>query len=386
MPSFLARLYAFKFFDSFILIFPLYAVMFVDAGLSPVQISVALIAWSATAFCLQIPSGVLADRWSRRHILAAAQLARAAGFAVWLVWPHFWGFLIGLVLWGIKSAFTSGAFEALLYDELKAKGRADDYTRTYGRARAVQAFAVVLAALGAAALARLGYSLELYASLGACAVATLAALSLPPADPARPAGDPGYLTHLRQGLSLSVREPVVLSILIFSAIVLALGGALEEFWPIFGIKVGLSRPLIALFVGAQNGIEMLASLLAHRVSRLATRWIYGLFTLGGALLAIAAGVFSPSAMILLALYSGLLKMIDVVFEGRLQHAIPSDRRATIGSVKGFAGEVGVTGLYLAFGPLAQATSYQIAFGACGVTGVLIGLVYLSRARGRGLAR
>jgi len=232
----------------------------------------------------------------------------------------------------------------------------------------------------------MGYSLELYASLAACAVATLAALSLPPADPARPAGDPGYLTHLRQGLSLSLREPVVLSILTFSAIVLALGGALEEFWPIFGIKVGLSRPLIALFVGSQNGVEMLASLLAHRVSRLATRWIYSLFTLGGALLAIAAGIFSPPAMILLALYSGLLKMIDVVFEGRLQQAIPSDRRATIGSVKGFAGEVGVTGLYLAFGPLAQAASYQVAFGACGVTGVLIGLIYLGRARGRVLKR
>ena len=386
MPSFLARLYAFKVFDSFILIFPLYAVMFVDAGMTPVQISVALIAWSATAFCLQIPSGVLADRWPRRYILAMAQVARAAGFLVWLVWPHFWGFVIGLVLWGIKSAFTSGAFEALLYDELKAKGREGDYTRIYGRARAVQAFAVVLAALGAAGLARMGYSLELYASLAACAVATLAALSLPPADPARPAGDPGYLTHLRQGLSLSLREPVVLSILTFSAIVLALGGALEEFWPIFGIKVGLSRPLIALFVGSQNGVEMLASLVAHRVSRLATRWIYSLFTLGGALLAIAAGIFSPPAMILLALYSGLLKMIDVVFEGRLQQAIPSDRRATIGSVKGFAGEVGVTGLYLAFGPLAQAASYQVAFGACGVTGVLIGLIYLGRARGRVLKR
>ena len=98
-------------------------------------------------------------------------------------------FLIGLVLWGIKSACTSGAFEALLYDELKAKDREGDYTRIYGRSRAVQAFAVVLAALGAAALARLGYSLELDASVAACVVATAAALSLPPAgaSPAWPA-------------------------------------------------------------------------------------------------------------------------------------------------------------------------------------------------------
>jgi MFS family permease len=379
MTRFLARLYAFKFFDSFILIVPLYAVMLVDAGLSPVQISVALIAWSATAFVLQIPSGVIADRGSRRHILAGAQLARAAGFVVWLLYPHFWGFLVGLVLWGVKSAFTSGTFEALLYDELKAHGHSADYTRIYGRARAVQAFAVVLAALGAAAVARRGYPLELAASLASIGLAILAALSLPPAAKASVASEHDYLTHLRLGLQLSLREPVVLSILLFSAIVLALGGALEEFWPIFGLKVGLTRPIVALFVGAQSAVEMLASLLAHRVSRLATRRIYGLFMLSGALLAGAAGLFSPGAMILLALYSGLLKMIDVVFEGRLQHAIPSDRRATIGSVKGFAGQVGVTGLYLGFGPLAQATSYRIAFMACGAAGVAIGLTYLARS-------
>lgn len=135
--------------------------------------------------------------------------------------------------------------------------------------------------------------------------------------------------------------------------------------------------MIAVFVGAQNGIEMLASLAAHRVARLSTRRIYGLFTLGGVTLVAAAGLFSAPAMILLALYSGLFKLIDVVFEGRLQHAIPSDRRATIGSVKGFAGEVGVTGLYVAFGPLAQATSYQIAFLVCGAVGVAIGLGYLA---------
>ena len=131
MTRFLAKLYAFKFFDSFILIVPLYAVMFVDAGLSARADLGGPDSLVGDRFVLQIPSGVIADRWSRRHILAGAQLARAAGFVVWLFYPHFWGFLAGLVLWGVKSAFTSGTFEALLYDELKAQGRAHDYTRIY---------------------------------------------------------------------------------------------------------------------------------------------------------------------------------------------------------------------------------------------------------------
>jgi MFS family permease len=376
MTSFLARVYAFNFFDRFILIFPLYTVMFVDAGLKPVEITVCLTAWSITSFVLQVPSGVIADRWSRRHILAWSQLARGAGFVVWLLDPHFWGFLAGLLLWGVKSAFTSGTYEALLYDELRARGEAQSYTRIFGRTRAIQSGGVLLAALGAAVAARFGYAATLLASLVAVALATVAALSLPPAAPTLPRDQP-FLAQIRYGLAASFREPAVMSILAFSAIVLALGAALEEFWPIFGAKVGLSRPVIAVFVGAQNGVEMLVSLIAYRLAGLPTRGFYALFAIGGLLLAIAAGIFTPSAMLLLAAYSGLMKLVAVVFEGRLQHLIPSDRRATIGSVKSFLAQIGITALYMSFGPVAEATSYRIAFMACGFAGIAIGLTYLA---------
>ena len=377
MPSFLARVYAFNFFDRFILIFPLYTVMFVDAGLKPVEITVCLTAWSVTSFLLQVPSGVIADRRSRRHILAVAQLVRGVGFVVWLLYPHFWGFFVGLQLWGIKSAFTSGTYEALLYDELKARGQAADYTRIFGRTRAVQSGGVLLAALGAAIAVRFGYAATLDASLVSVALAAVAAISLPAATPAATARARGYLAHLRVGLAESLREPLVLSILVFSAIVLALGAALEEFWPIFGAKVGLSRPVIAVFVGGQNAVEVLVSLIAYRLSGLPTRGFYALFAMGGALLLAASGLFTPAAMLLLALYSGLMKLVAVVFEGRLQHAIASERRATIGSVKSFVAQIGITVLYMSFGPVAAASSYRIAFMACGAAGLCIGLAYLA---------
>lgn len=377
MGRFLAAIYAFKFFDAFILIFPLYAVMFVDAGLSPTQIALALAAWSATSFVLELPAGVVADRAPRRIVLAIAQAGRAAGFGVWLIWPHFWGFLIGLVLWGGKSAFTSGAFEALLFDELAAFGRAGDYTRLIGRARAVQALGALAAALGASLLVRFGYGLALECSLAAVAATTLAALALPPAARAVSAHGRGYLEQFAQGLRLALSHKAVVQIIVFAALAVALGGALEEFWPIFGIKTGLTRGVVALFVGGQYAIEAAASLVAHRAGRLSARAFYGLFGLAGALLLLAACLFTPAAMLLLAAYSGLMKIIDVAFEGRLQALAPSDQRATLGSVKGFAAQIGIAGLYLGFGPLAQATSYRLAFMACGGAGIVIGLAYLA---------
>lgn len=377
MTSFLAKIYAFKFFDAFILIFPLYVVMFVDAGLTPVEIAIALTAWSATTFILQIPAGVVADRFSRRHVLAIAQAGRAAGFLLWLVWPHFWGFFVGLVLWGCKSAFTSGAFEALLFDELKAQGRQAGYTRMIGRAQAMQAVGTLCAAIGASATARLGYPTALIASIAATGAASLAALWLPPAERSLLAHGQSYLGQFRRGLGIALTHRVVLHILGFAALTIALGGALEEFWPIFGVKIGLTHAVVALFVGAQYAAEAMASLNAHRVARLSNRAFYGLFALAGGALLAASAIFTAPAMVLLALYSGVMKTVDIVFEGRLQAAIPSDQRATLGSVKGFAAQIGITSLYLGFGPLAQATSYQVAFMACGGVGIAIGLAYLA---------
>jgi MFS family permease len=377
MTGFLARIYAFKFFDAFIVIFPLYAVMFVDAGLTPVQIAVALTMWSAVAFVVEVPAGVIADRFPRKWVLALAQLARAAGFVVWWIYPHFWGFLFGLMLWGVKSGFTSGTFEALLYDELKAQDRAGEYPRIIGRARAAQSIAVLLASLGAAATTHYGYGLALALSLASIAVAIVAAAFLPPVPKARDVEDRSYLQHLREGLSEGIRHPSILGIVAFSALVLALGQALGEFWPVFGAKAGLGRPAIALFVGAQSALEAVANTQAHRFFGYARRWFYIALIGAGLVLGAAAAIFAPWSMALLVLYSGTMKVVDTVFEGRLQQAIGSANRATVGSLKGFAAQIGVSGLYLMFGPLAQATSYRVAFMACGAATLAVGAGYLA---------
>jgi hypothetical protein len=300
----------------------------------------------------------------------------AAAFCVWLAAPQFWGYLIGLVLWGFKSAFTSGTFEALLYDELQSEERGEDYTEIYGRMRAVQAGGVLLAAIGASFASGRGYGLSLAASLAATLCAGAAALSLPPARRATSMREQGYLSHLRSGLRTAFQHPEILTILVFSSFVLALGAALEEFWPIFGAKVGLTRPVISLFVGAQNAIEVLVSLVAFRFASLDRRAFYALFVVAAVMLIAAAGLFSPGSMLLLALYSGVMKVIGVVFEGRLQGSIRSDHRATVGSVKGLLSEIVLAVLYMSFGPLAALGGYQIAFLACGVAGMAVGLCYL----------
>lgn len=81
--------YAYAFFNACILIYPLYAVMFADKGLNPSQISLLFIVWSATAFVLEVPSGAIADKFSRKRVLIIAGVFQAAAFADWLIRPDF---------------------------------------------------------------------------------------------------------------------------------------------------------------------------------------------------------------------------------------------------------------------------------------------------------
>nr|QQZ51374.1 hypothetical protein JKL49_10210 [Phenylobacterium glaciei] len=107
---------------------------------------------------------------------------------------------------------------------------------------------------------------------------------------------------------------------------------------------------------------------------------FALFALIGLLIAAAAASLQPWSVALIVPAAGLFKVVDVNFDARLHHAIPTETRATIAAVKSFAGQVIMTGMLMVFGVLAQGVSYRIAFMACGGAIALIGLGALARNR------
>lgn len=375
MKKFLAKIYAFKFFDDFVLIYPLYAVMFTDFSMEPWQVATLLAVWSTTTFLLEVPSGVWADKYSRKNILFVGQLIRSLGYASWLLFPNFWGFLVGFVLWGTKSALTSGTFQALIYDELKLFNREKEFTKILGRTKTISFIAILIASALASPSILLGYPFVLALSSIAVLIAGIIIATLPTAQKVESTHEKEYFSLLKEGLIGVFKNAVVFRLVMFLSLAFALGGALDEYWTIFANEAGLPKYGLGLFLGLMSGTQGIASFIAHRFEKRTNKFFYLLFMLNGLLLFTAGYLFNVPALLLLIAFSFFFTIIQVVFEGRLQHSIPSTTRATISSVSGFLTEMGVLVVYFSFGVIAQASDYRNSFLIYGVIVATCGLIY-----------
>jgi len=72
----------------------------------------------ATAFLFEVPTGVVADVYSRRWSIIIGMFIMGLGFVVEGSVPRFEIILLSQVLWGIGYTFTSGATEAWIADEV----------------------------------------------------------------------------------------------------------------------------------------------------------------------------------------------------------------------------------------------------------------------------
>ncbi|MDX6228777.1 MAG: hypothetical protein QOI76_2167, partial [Frankiales bacterium] len=150
-------------------IYPLYALLFLGHGLSADQISLLFALWSLAGLVSGVPTGLLADRYSRRGCVAAAGPVKAAAFLYWLAFPSFAGFAAGFALWGLAGSLSSGALEALVYDGLTSFGAEAPYPKVLGRLSAVELLGQLVATAGAAALFPLaGFAGVIGASVGLC--------------------------------------------------------------------------------------------------------------------------------------------------------------------------------------------------------------------------
>lgn len=117
VPVYLAIIGGGSFFSS--LVFTVNLIYMVQvAHLNPLQLVLVGTVLEGTVFLFEVPTGIVADVYSRRLSIIIGTFLLGVGLALQGVVPEFGVILLAQVIWGIGYTFTSGATEAWLSDEI----------------------------------------------------------------------------------------------------------------------------------------------------------------------------------------------------------------------------------------------------------------------------
>jgi MFS family permease len=135
-----------RFFDPFIVL------IFLEAGLSYLQIGLLYSIRDVATNILEIPTGVFADAFGRRKSMLMAFGAYIISFLIFYAFTGFPIYALAMILFAFGEAFRSGTHKALILEHLNLNNMRHLKVEYYGRTRAFSQFGSSINALIAAGL------------------------------------------------------------------------------------------------------------------------------------------------------------------------------------------------------------------------------------------
>jgi MFS family permease len=147
-------LYVAVFLQNLALWVPIEKLFMTTIGFSPASIGAMAAVYAVVVPVLEVPSGVLADRWSRRGVLMLASIAAILSVLIGGLSQSVAVYMVSAGFLGVFFALQSGTLESVVYDTvLEETGGSDGFEKTIGRVRLVESVALVASALAGGAIA-----------------------------------------------------------------------------------------------------------------------------------------------------------------------------------------------------------------------------------------
>lgn len=334
-------------------IYPLYAVMFTEHGVTPFYLSILFAIWSVTGFVVEVPSGALADRFSRKWLIVASSLFKSLAFLTWYLEQNFVGYALGFILWGTGSSLRSGAWEALLYDLLKKWDSDQEFARHYGRIKAVTTSGVVAGELLGGLLIVNGYDFVLLVSMVIPIIAAIPFAILVQDVPAEEYEELHYLDLLKAGIRETIDNAAIRYVFLATTLLLITWGIYEEYVGPYLFESGMTLTMIGFVAAALTFSWAAGEWISHQFDTLPLPGLLSMIAVAGLALLTAFFLSGYWIPLVLAVYFFLCSTSGVQFMARLQKQIEGAARATTTSTIGLGESVGAIIWYLAFGAIAE---------------------------------
>ena len=242
-------------------------------GLNPFQLVSVGTTLMVVILLAEVPTGVVADVYSRRLSIIIGTALIGLGFALEAAIPTLAAVLAAQLIWGVGLTFTSGALEAWIADELGGRDPGQIYMRG---GQAGQAGAL-LGIGGSVALASFALNLPMLAGgLGLVAFAGVLALIMPergfkPAPRGERASWQVAYHTVREGAGLVRARPALLTIMGVTFFFAMASETFDRLWEVHFLtyfafpRLGALAPIV--WFGIINAVARLLSIAGAEIAR-----------------------------------------------------------------------------------------------------------------------
>lgn len=372
-------LYAYKFIGQCLPIFAFYQILFLERGKSFTEVAILIALWSVFSIVLEIPGGILADRWNRRNMLALAAVLQGGCFVIWFFSHSFFMFALGFAVWAVSGAFVTGTEESLIYDNLKSDGREEEFTKIYGRAQFYANIGTIAGIVSAGVMVSF-ISVETIALVSAAIslVNVIFALQIREKNfySAQVEKETtSFFSTLREAGGFIKGSKVALVSLLFLVLFASLGNYLDEFDAFIVRDFELSNVWVSVIVTVRFAFVALGDILAPMVRKKISsiRQIVLLNGLASVCLIIFAMMWNAFAILAFGLTFMLMAITEILLVNVLQDQIKEEGRATVMSFYGVGQNVVMIGLTLVYALLAGIFTLQEVYVILSIYGIAGGL-------------
>lgn len=361
-------LYLLGFFNSFMVVTPVFVPLVQGYGLSMSQVLQTQALFALTIAMFEVPSGYIADLWGRQRALVVGSVFFAVGYLCLWQADSFVDFLVYEVILGIGFSLVSGADLALLYDTevyLQEHDQPGGTSAGKSLSRLISVEAAASGLAGIAASLLLLWSLETVVLVQAVIGLMPLCLALMLVEAPRPGVEGSHAGNARSILELLLfGQPVVLwtalAIAVFGLLAVYVFWIYQKYWEFQGVPIEQFGYIWAAFAFTVSLSARYASALEQRLGTRGVLCLIGMLPLLGlAGMALGPGLIGVVFGFALQVSRGLSMSL---FYEALNRRVPGSFRATVNSLVSFAVRV----VFIGSGPL-----LGYALDSLGVTSTLL---------------
>ena len=368
---------------------PIEKLFMTQLGFDAAAVGAMAAAYAAVVPLLEVPSGILADRWSRRWVMILGCVALMASSLIGGLSHNVISYVIGAMVLGAYFAFSSGTVDSVVYDAVvEETGSNELYEKWIGRIRAVESAAFVVSALAGGLLAQYTSTrLTYFVTVPLVGLAIIGFLRFDEPRLHEAAERLTLRSHIALTFRTMITQRTVLRVLLLAAIAGLLSSAVFEFGPLWLVALAAPAVLYGPYWAALVSTLGIGGLLISklRLERRLMVTVLIILSLTSALLL----AWTRSLVIVVAaqVVLGLILAILGIHASQLLHdAVPSSIRAGVSSGAGTMTWLLFLPFSLVFGWVAQQSGVnRSGYLLAGTVVVLAVLLVASVRASRGVA-